>query len=265
MKIPLLRGRLFNSADRQGTPLVVIVNETAARRFWPGENPVGKRVSVWFGVFTRGAEVVGVVGDVRYGPMDQPPQPDAYLPYLQVTFPTMTLFARTDGDPVALVEAVRRHAGALDRGLPIYDIKTMRQRINDATVRTRFNVVLLTAFAGIAIVLAVVGIYGVMSFAVRQRTNEIGIRMALGARSGDIVRQVVRQASRLILMGTVIGLGGAVATTRVLTSALYEVEPDDPQTYVAIVMILVAASLLASYLPARRASTIDPSITLRLD
>jgi len=265
MKIPLLRGRLFTSADREGAPLAVIVNETAAGRFWPGEDPIGKRVSVWFSVFTRGAEVVGVVGDVRYGPMDRPPQPDAYLPFRQAPSPTMTLFGRTEGDPVALVEAVRRHAGALDRGLPIYDIKTMRQRINDATVRVRFNVILLTAFAVIAIVLAAVGIYGVMSFAVRQRTNEIGIRMALGARSEDVVRHVVRQAGALILIGTAIGLAGALAATRVLSSALYEVQPHDPQTYVAIVMILIAASLLASYLPARRASTIDPSITLRMD
>ena len=265
MKIPLLRGRLFSTADREGAPLAVIVNETAARRFWPGENPVGKRVYVWFAAFTRGAEVVGVVGDVRYGPMDRPSQPDAYLPYRQAPARTMILFGRTAGDPMALVEAVRRHAGALDRGLPIYDIKTMRQRINDATVSVRFNVILLTAFAVIAIVLAVVGIYGVMSFAVRQRTNEIGIRMALGARSEDVVRQVVRQASGLILVGTTIGLAGALAATRFLSSALYEVQPYDPQTYVAIVMILIAASLLASYLPARRASTIDPSITLRMD
>ena len=265
MKIPLLRGRSFNSADRGGTPPVVIVNETAARQFWPGENPIGKRVFVQYGVFTRGAEVIGVVGDVRYGPIDRPSEPDAYLPYRQATQRTMILFATTAGDPMALVEAVRRHAGALDRTLPIYDIKTMRQRINDATVSVRFNVILLTAFAVIAIVLAIVGIYGVMSFAVRQRTNEIGIRMALGARPEDVVRQVVRHASGLILIGTTIGLAGALAATRVLSSALYEVQPYDPQTYVAIVMILIAASLLASYLPARRASTIDPSITLRMD
>ena len=265
MKIPLLRGRSFNSADRGGTPPVVIVNETAARQFWPGENPIGKRVFVQYGVFTRGAEVIGVVGDVRYGPMDQPPKPDAYLPYRQATQRSMILFGRTSGDPVALVEAVRRHAGTLDRMLPIYDIKTMRQRINDATVSIRFIVILLTAFAVIAIVLAVVGIYGVMSFAVRHRTNEIGIRMALGARSEDVVRQVVRQASTLILIGTAIGLAGALAATRVLSSALYEVQPHDPLTYLAIVVILVAASLLASYLPARQASTIDPSVTLRMD
>jgi putative ABC transport system permease protein len=265
MKIPLLRGRLFNSADREGAPLVVIVNETAARRFWPGEDPIGKRVSVWFAAFTRGAEVVGVVGDVRYGPMDRPPRPDAYLPYKQAPPRTMILFGRTAGDPVSLAEAVRRQVSTLDHGLPIYDIKTMRQRINDATVRARFNVILLTAFAVIAIVLAAVGIYGVMSFAVRQRTNEIGIRMALGARSEDVVRHVVRQASILILIGTAIGLAGALAVTRVLSSALYEVQPYDPQTYAAIVMILVAAAILASYVPARRASTIDPSITLRMD
>jgi len=265
MKIPLLRGRLFSSADRWGAPLVVIVNETAARRFWPGEDPIGKRVSVWFAAFTRGAEVVGVVGDVRYGPMDRPPRPDAYLPYKQAPPRTMILFGRTAGDPVSLVEAVRLQVSTLDHGLPIYDFKTMRQRVNDATVRVRFNVILLTAFAVIAIVLAAVGIYGVMSFAVRQRTNEIGIRMALGARSEDIVRQVVRQASRLILIGTAIGLAGALVATRVLSSALYEVDPRDPQTYVAIVMILVAAALLASYLPARRASRVDPSITLRMD
>jgi putative ABC transport system permease protein len=265
MKIPLLRGRLFNSADREGAPLAVIVNEAAARRFWPGEDPIGKRVYVWFAAFTRGAEVVGVVGDVRYGPMDRPPQPDAYLPYRQAPSRTMTLFGRTEGDPVALVEAVRRHAGTLDRSLPIYDIKTMRQRISDATVRARFNVILLTAFAVIAMVLAAVGIYGVMSYAVRQRTREIGIRIALGARSEDVVRQVVRQAGGLILIGTAIGLAGALAATRLLSSALYEIQPHDPPIYVAIVMILVAASLLASYLPARRASTIDPSITLRMD
>ena len=266
MKIPLLRGRLFGSADREAAPLVVIVNETAARRFWPGENPVGKRVQVGFGAaFTRGAEVVGVVGDVRYGPMDQPPQPDAYQPYRQAPPRTMILFGKTTGDPVALAAAVRREAGALGRSLPVYDIKTMRRRINDATVRPRFNAILLTAFAVIAIVLATVGIYGVMSVAVRQRTNEIGIRMALGARSEDVVRQVVRQAGVLILIGIAIGLAGALVATRALSSVLYKVQPHDPQTYVAIVMILVAAALLASYLPARRASSIDPSITLRMD
>jgi len=266
LKIPPLRGRLFDSTDGEGAPLAVIVNETAARRFWPNENPVGKRVYVWFAAFTRGADVVGVVGDVRYGPIDRPPQPDAYLPYKQAPFlRTMILFARTAGDPAPLAEAVRREVGALDPSLPIYDIKTMRQRINDATVRERFNVILLTAFGVIAMVLAAVGIYGVVSYAVRQRTREIGIRMALGARSEDVVRQVVRQAGSLILAGTALGLLGALAATRVLTSALYEVQPHDPQTYVAIVLILAAAALLASYVPARHASTIDPSITLRMD
>jgi hypothetical protein len=146
------------------------------------------------GVFSRGAEIVGVVGDVRYGPMDRPSQPDAYLPYMQFSPRTMILFGRTAGDPVALVEAVRRHVGKLDRTLPIYDIKTMRQRINDATVNTRFNVILLTAFAVVAIVLAVVGIYGVMSFAVWQRTtgNREGALLSPSEARGGELRRLQR-------------------------------------------------------------------------
>jgi len=209
--------------------------------------------------------VIGVVGDVRYGQMDEPPQPDVYIPHLQSSRSSLVLFVRTAGNPAALTQAVEREVHALDKNLPVYDVKTMNERIRDATSRARFSAVLLAVFAAIALVLAAVGIYGVMSYLVTQRTREIGIRIALGAGSADVLSLVVRRGATLALAGIAIGVAGALASTRVLATLLYEVKPGDPSTYITIAAVLAAVALLASYIPARRASSVDPSSALRAE
>ena len=263
MRIPLLRGRMFASGDRMGAPKVVLVNETAARRFWPGEDPVGKPIGVAEAGFEDRAEVIGVAADVRYGRMDEAPQPGVYVPYAQSPVGNCMLFVRSAGNPASLIPAVRRAVMAVNHTVPTYDIKTMNERIRAASSRARFSTVLLGVFAAIALVLAVVGVYGVMSYLVTQRTREMGIRMALGARRGDVVSLVLRRGAALALAGLAAGVPAALAATRVLATLLYDVKPSDPQTYILTAVAIAAAALFASYLPALRASSVDPSSALR--
>jgi putative ABC transport system permease protein len=263
LKIPLPRGRWFTTADRQGAPKVVLISDAAARKFWPGENPVGKPIGVGQGGFGDRAEIVGIVGDVRYGQMDEAPKPDVYVSCLQSPRSSLVVFARTDGNPLALADAIRGQVQSLNRNVPIYDIKTMTERIRESTAKARFSALLLAVFAAIALVLAAIGIYGVMSHLVTQRTREIGIRMALGARSVDVLKLVVRRGAALAGAGIAIGAVGALATTRALAALLYQVKPDDPETYVAIAAVLGAVALMASCLPARRATWVEPSQALR--
>ena len=263
MKIPLLRGRWFTDADRMGAPKVVVVSESAARRFWPGEDPIGKEIGLGQNGFSEHVEVVGIAGDVRYGEMAAPAKPEAYLSYLQGPRSSMILSLRTAGNPAALSRAVEGEVHALDKDLPVFDVKTMNERIRDATAQARFSALLLTIFAAIALALAAVGIYGVMSYLVTQRTHEIGIRIALGARSADVLSLVVRRSAALALAGIATGVAGALASTRVLTTLLYEVKPGDPATYLTIAAVLAVVALLASVIPARRASAVDPSSALR--
>jgi putative ABC transport system permease protein len=266
MKIPLLRGRWFTGADRAGAPKVIVIGETAARRFWPGEDPIGKRATLGQGGFSDGAEVVGIVGDVRYGSPDEPARPDMYEPFLQATPQfRMMLFVRTAGNPLSVLPAVRREVLALNRNLPTYDVKTMDDRIHDATARARFTALLLALFAAIALALAAIGLYGVMSYLVTQRTREIGIRVALGAGAADVLAMVLRRGALLALAGIVIGLAGALAATRILRTMLYEVTPQDPATYLEIAGLLAAVALAASYIPARRASAVDAATALRAE
>jgi putative ABC transport system permease protein len=265
MRIPLLRGRGFLDSDRQGAPKVVLINDAAARQFWPGEDPIGKPIGVGQGGFGDRAEVIGIVGDVRYGQMDEPAKPDVYIPNLQSPRDFLILYARTDGNPAALVQAVRREVRALNRDLPVFNIRTMSERIAAATARARFSAILLAVFAAIALSLSAVGIYGVMSYVVTQRTREIGIRMALGARQGDVLSLVLSRGVALAAVGVVIGLGGALASTRVLETMLYEVKPNDLGTYLAIAGVLFAVALAASLIPARRAAWVDPSAALRAE
>jgi putative ABC transport system permease protein len=265
MKIPLLRGRLFTEADRQGAPKVALINDTARRRFWPGEDPIGKHIGVGMNGFGDGVEVIGIVGDVRYGQMDEPAKPDVYITDAQSPRNGLILYVRTTGNPAGLTETVRREVRALNRDLPIFDIKTMPERIAAATSRARFSAILLAVFAGIALSLSAVGIYGVMSYVVTQRTREIGIRMALGARQGDVLWLVLGRGIALAAVGTVGGVGGALAATRVLETMLYEVKPGDPETYLSIAGVLLVVALAASYIPARRAAWVEPSSALRAE
>jgi putative ABC transport system permease protein len=264
MRIPLLRGRWFSESDRKGGPKVVVVNETAARRFWPGEEAIGHLVGVGQGGMDQ-AEVIGVVGDVRYGQMDELPKPDVYISSLQSPRWGMLVNVRAEGNPTALTEAIRRQVHALNRDLPLFDVQTMEQRIREGTAKARFSAILLAVFAGMALILSAVGIYGVMAYVVTQRTREIGIRIALGARPADVLGLVVRRGGGLALAGIVVGIGGALAATRVLNTLLYQVRPSDATTYAGIGCGLLAVALLASYLPARRAAAVDPSSALRAD
>jgi len=263
LKIPLLRGRGLTTADRQGAPKVVLISDAAARKFWPGENPIGKPIGIGANGFTDSAEIVGIVGDVRYGQMDEAPKPNVYVSYLQSPRSSLVVFARTAGNPLALADAIRRQVQSLNRNVPVYDVKTMTGRIRESTAKARFSALLLAVFAAIALVLAAIGIYGVMSYLVTQRTREIGIRIALGARSADVLKLVVRRGAALAGAGILIGAVGALAATRALAALLYQVKPDDPETYVAIAAVLGAVALMASYLPARRATWVKPSQALR--
>jgi putative ABC transport system permease protein len=263
LKIPLLRGRGLTAADRQGAPKVVLISDAAARKFWPDENPIGKPIGIGPNGFTDRVEIVGIVGDVRYGQMDEAPQPEVYVSYLQSPRTSLVVFARTAGNPLALTDAIRMQVQTLNRNVPIYDVKTMADRIREATAKARFSALLLAVFAAIALVLSAIGIYGVMSYLVTQRAREIGIRIALGARSADVLKLVVQRGAALAGAGIVIGAAGALAATRALAALLYQVKPDDPETYVAITALLSAVALLASYLPARRATWVEPSQALR--
>jgi len=263
MRVPLKRGRLFTSEDRLNAPKVVVINEEAARRYFKGEDPIGKRVGVYQGGFHTGAEVIGIVGDVRYGTIDSTAVPDAYISYSQARLSRMMVFVRTAGDPSAIAPSVRAVVRRVAPNAPVFDIKSMSARIATASAQTRFSAILLGLFAVMALSLAVMGIYGVLSFAVAQRTGEIGIRMALGAERGRVLALVMRDGAVLACIGLAIGLVTAVALTRVLRTMLFEVTTTDPLTYVAMALVLGLAVAAASWIPARRAAKVDPVTALR--
>jgi putative ABC transport system permease protein len=245
-------------------PKVVVINETAARRYWPNDDPIGKRIGVGQGGFSDGAEVIGVVGDVRQW-ADSLARPDVYLPYYQSPNSRMMIFLRTAGDPTTLGPAVRAAIRELAPRYPVYDMQSMTERAAAATAQARFSAALLGLFALTALSLAGIGIYGVMSIAVTTRTREIGIRIALGADRSRVQGLVVGEGIALVSLGVVIGVGGALVATRVLRSLLFDLTPSDPITYVTIVAVLGAAAIVASWIPARRASRVDPVVALRAE
>jgi putative ABC transport system permease protein len=263
--IPLVRGRWFTDRDREGQPKVVVINESAARRFFPGEDPIGKRMGLGQGGFRDGAEVIGIVADVRYEAVETPAGPDAYIPLLQSPRPGGVIFLRSRVPPLALVSVVRQELAALDRNLPFSDVKTMDERYGEATWRTWTIGALLSLFAAIALVLAVVGVFAVLAQSVAQRTREIGVRMALGAAPRDIRRLVLGRALGIAGLGIAIGLAGAWFTSRLLTTLLYEVEPNDLSVSSTLAFLLFVASLVASDIPARRAAHTDPLETIRVE
>ena len=263
--IRLIRGRIFNARDRIGQPKVVVINETAARTFWGAEDPIGKRIGLGQGGFHDGAEIVGIVADVRYGAVERTVAPDAYLPLLQSARSGGLVFVRSRTTPERLIPLLRREVQALDADLPLIDFKTMGQRFGDATWRTRTMAWLLAVFAALALVLAAIGIYGVMAQSVAQRAREIGVRMALGATRTDIFWLILGRACLFAMAGVVAGIAFAIPSMRLLTALLYQVRPGDPIVIAALALMLLLVAVLASYVPARRAARVDPLTTLRAE
>ena len=262
MHVQLVRGRPFSPTDRPGGPSVVLLNESAAKTFFGADDPIGKRISI--GRHVEDAEVIGIVGDVRQVP-DSAPGPTTYLPSTQFPQSDMNVFVRTMRNAGTIGNELRRAVREVAPQLLPYDLQTMAQRAGIATAKNRFRAVLLTAFALAALLLAAIGIYGVLSFAVTARTREMGIRIALGAERASVQRLVIGEGLALVAVGVLIGLVGAFAGTRVLRTFLFDVTPTDPVTYATIIVVLGVTALLASWVPGLRASRVDPVIALRAD
>ncbi len=262
--ISLTQGRDFNNGDTADAPAVAIINETMARTYWPDQNPLGQRIklgaprapSPWM-------TIIGVARDIPHRGLDSQPKPDWYWPQSQLPNRTMTLFVRTTIDPVNLAAAIRRQIRTIDPSQPVANIGAMSEVIASSVAPRRFSMLLLTIFAAAALLLAATGVYGVMAYAVAQRTREVGIRMALGARAGDVIRLILKQGLMLTLIGIAAGILGAVAAARVMSGLLYGVTATDPATFATISLLLTGVALLACYLPARRAARVEPIAGLR--
>jgi len=275
MKIPVLRGRDITAQDRAGSSLVIIINQTMARRFFANEEPIGKRITLDFVPDERPREIIAVVGDTRSSRMQKEPSPSMYVPHVQQTArwmgpqfsdrAGMYFLLRTAGDPLKLVETVKRAVAEVDPSRPAANFRTIEQNLSQQTQFLRLYILLLGIFGGIAAVLAAIGIYGVMAYSVAERTREIGIRMALGARSGDVVRMVLRQALLMVGLGVTLGLAGSFALTRIIKSALYGVTATDPATYAGISGLLLLVAIVACLIPTRRAVAVHPTIALRYE
>jgi putative ABC transport system permease protein len=268
MKIPLRSGRPFDARDNENGPEVVAINEEAARRYWAGINPLGQQLHL--GVRLAEARsgmktIVAVVGDVKTSSLDSTPAPEVYVPYAQHQVDSLTIVVRTAGDPMAAVPMARADLASLDRDLPLAGVRTMDEVIGRSIAERRFTMLLLASFAAVAVLLSAIGVYGVLSYLVSQRTQEIGVRIAIGATAGDVVRLFVREGAALALIGVAFGLVGAMLVTRALTTLLFGVTTTDPFTFTAVAGTLAIVALLASYLPARRAARIDPMTALRMD
>jgi len=265
--IRLNAGRAFTDADNSSAPQVVVVNETMARSYFPNENAVGKRIQT--GDYDPAGDwltIVGVVDDVKYSGLQEEPQPTLYTPFLQyLWWRGIYLAVRTDGDPLSLAGAIREAVWAIDRDLPVSQIKTMDQVMSESVAEPRTYTLLLGLFGAVAMILAAIGIYGVIAYAVTQRTREIGVRMALGAQTRDVLKMIVKEGMTLALVGVAIGLGASFALTRVMASLLFGVSATDPLTFSVIALVLGSVALLACYFPARRATKVDPMVALRYE
>jgi putative ABC transport system permease protein len=264
MKIPLRKGRYFSEYDTKDAPHVAVINEALARHYWPNENPVGRFIEM--GAFGAGrCEIVGVVGDIRQTNLSDEPAPGIYVPYTQEIMPWQTVVVRTQSDPMALAAPIRHEVASLDPEQPVARVATMDELKAASTAQPRFRSFLLGIFAIIALLLSATGIYGVMAYTVSRRTNEIGIRMALGARPVNILKLIVGESMKLTFLGASSGLVGAYAVTRVVKSLLFGVTSTDPFTFASVTLLLCFVAVLATYVPARRASRVDPLIAIKYE
>ncbi|MEK6281449.1 MAG: FtsX-like permease family protein [Acidobacteriota bacterium] len=274
LKIPLLEGRLFNAHDTENSPLVVIVDQEFVARSFPNQparEVLGKRLR-FGGDSDRWREIVGIVGHVKQHGLDEEGRAQIYRPWTQITekwrndyLRATDMIVKTSVDPVSLIGAIKREIRLIDKDQPIAQVQTLDDKLSDSIAPQRFTRLLLSLFALIALLLASAGIYGVMSYAVTQRTQEIGVRMALGARPLDVLKLIVRQGMASVVIGVVVGLAGAYATTRLMTSLLFGVTAKDPVTLVAVTVVLTLVALVACYIPARRATKVDPLVALRYE
>jgi putative ABC transport system permease protein len=271
MRVPLVAGRGFRATDTAGSPPVVVINQALAERFYPGEDPIGKRIRRgWFDDAEPWATVVGVAADVKQDGLDKPAGTELYFLHSQwdnvegLDPPrTLYLVVRTAGDPLALVPGVRAALRRLDPSLPLAELAPLERVVSSSLVRSRFLTLLVAVFAAIALLLAAVGTYGVLAYAVEERRHEVGVRMALGATARDVLRMVVGQGMRPVVAGLALGLAGALAVGRLLETQLYAVAPTDPATYAAVPVVLIGVALLACLLPGRSATRVDPAVALR--
>ncbi|HKS42401.1 MAG TPA: ABC transporter permease [Blastocatellia bacterium] len=265
MSIPLRRGRFFTRFDREGAPPVVLIGETLARRYWPNEDPVGKKIKFGFYGEPYIREIIGIVGDARHEGLDSDPRAEIFVPHLQEPYGSMTYVVRTSSDPTLLLQAVKSEIWAVNKNLPFSSVATIDDLVSRSLGERRFNLLLLGSFAAIALMLASVGIYGLISFSTSRRTHEIGVRMALGAQTDDILKMVLKEGMRLAVTGVGLGLAASIALTRLLSSFLFGVSATDPITYAGVSLVLAAVALLACYIPARRAMKVDPMVALRYE
>jgi putative ABC transport system permease protein len=269
--IPVKRGRAFTDQDREGSPRVVVITESAVRQFFANEDPIGKTITLGWGKrnngnrVTAGGQVVGIVGDVKDAGLSEPNPPQLYLPFRQWPVSSMSVVLKTATPPASLTDAVRAQVYSVDPNLPVSNVRTLDEIVGRSISQPRFYMLLLTIFAGIALALAAIGIFGVLSYAVSQRTREIGIRMALGAQERSVIGLVVQQAMFLVASGVAAGVVMALFVSQALTKMLFGVTPTDPVTFTLVAVLLGAVALLASYLPARRATRVDPVVALRAE
>jgi putative ABC transport system permease protein len=270
MQIPLVRGRMFDDRDQRNSAPVMIVTQEFARKFYPNEDPIGKRLKIGAGegpsrerYTTR--EIVGVVGDIRTSKLTDAPVPAFYVPLPQLMWGAPTLAIRTPGDPNTITAQLRKVLSSMDPEAALYNIRTMDDYLALDLGRARFQTVLLSLFAGIALLLTAIGLYGVMAYTVAQRTHEIGIRVALGATRNEVLGMILRRSFYMTGLGLLLGITGAIALTRLLEGLLYEVKPVDPVTFGVVAVTLAAISLIASYVPAWRAARVDPMVALRYE
>ena len=261
MGIPILRGRVFTDADREGRPTVALVSQSAARAWWPERDPIGQH----FQILSPGPEytVVGVIGDVHSASLDAPVQPTVYVPYRQDAFPSMVFVMKTPATTASLANAVRAAIWRVDKDQPVGAILTMDEQFARSLQRRRFSVTLFSTFGAVAVLLAAVGLYGVLAFIVSQRRREIGVRMALGATGRDVIADVLGQGLRLAGFGMAAGLALSLAVTRVLSALLFRTSPTDVATFAAAATLLAVIAVAASLIPALRASRVDPLVALR--